>query len=304
MFTLVETAIGFAAIMLMLSLLVKSLTSLIKNHVDYYSTHFEAELRALIRQVAGKTWQQIKQKKGFQDIDLRKIGDDFLTEDNMKTLLGVKGQAQLDLLKMRLDLMKKNIKYTFGKRSKNLSLLAGMGLCMALNINAFTLWDKLYRDGDLRAKLSSEEFLQGLEADYKQSFGEVVAENDGSAPGDPAPGEAAEEESATVETATDGSENEGSAGQTEDQRQAQRAALDKEWRAFQERLGVVEKEIGFGMGAIWQTPSEELTWRVLLYELLGSFLTGVLVSIGAPYWHDALRAFISMRSGKAPSGAG
>src|SRR3979490_366496 len=37
MLSLIETLTGFAAIMLMLSLLVKTVTSVIKNHWDYYS---------------------------------------------------------------------------------------------------------------------------------------------------------------------------------------------------------------------------------------------------------------------------
>jgi hypothetical protein len=48
MFPLIETMIGFSAIMLLLSLLVKALASVIKNHVDYYSQNFEAEVERLI----------------------------------------------------------------------------------------------------------------------------------------------------------------------------------------------------------------------------------------------------------------
>ncbi len=36
--------------------------------------------------------------------------------------------------------------------------------------------------------------------------------------------------------------------------------------------------------------------EILIYEFLGSLLTGILVSIGAPYWHDVLQALSSLRS--------
>ena len=32
------------------------------------------------------------------------------------------------------------------------------------------------------------------------------------------------------------------------------------------------------------------------YEFLGSLLTGILLSIGAPYWHDLLRALGNLRN--------
>jgi hypothetical protein len=36
--------------------------------------------------------------------------------------------------------------------------------------------------------------------------------------------------------------------------------------------------------------------EILIYEFLGSLPTGILVSIGASYWHDILRALSSLRS--------
>jgi hypothetical protein len=35
---------------------------------------------------------------------------------------------------------------------------------------------------------------------------------------------------------------------------------------------------------------------IVTYEFFGSLLTGILVSIGAPYWHDLLQALSSLRS--------
>jgi hypothetical protein len=36
--------------------------------------------------------------------------------------------------------------------------------------------------------------------------------------------------------------------------------------------------------------------EILVYEFFGSLLTGIIVSIGAPYWHDILQALSSLRS--------
>jgi hypothetical protein len=38
---------------------------------------------------------------------------------------------------------------------------------------------------------------------------------------------------------------------------------------------------------------------ILIYEFFGSLLTGIIVSIGAPYWHDFLQALVALRPGKA-----
>jgi hypothetical protein len=59
MLSLIETLTGFAAIMLMLSLLVKTLTSVIKNQLDYYSDNLEHEVKRLVLQTTGKTWDAI-----------------------------------------------------------------------------------------------------------------------------------------------------------------------------------------------------------------------------------------------------
>src|SRR5260370_13985156 len=55
MLSLIETLTGFAAIMLMLNLLVKTLTSLIKNHGDYYSDNLKHELQPLALETTDKT---------------------------------------------------------------------------------------------------------------------------------------------------------------------------------------------------------------------------------------------------------
>ena len=58
----------------------------------------------------------------------------------------------------------------------------------------------------------------------------------------------------------------------------------------------------FGVGRIWTGAVKGLSG--LLYEFLGSLLTGILVSIGAPYWHDLLRALTALWQAKKAKGNG
>jgi hypothetical protein len=61
------------------------------------------------------------------------------------------------------------------------------------------------------------------------------------------------------------------------------------------------------VGRIWQTKAaqgdsndaQRTPFQNLVYEFFGSLLTGILVSIGAPYWHDILQALSSLRPDKA-----
>ena len=60
-------------------------------------------------------------------------------------------------------------------------------------------------------------------------------------------------------------------------------------------------DVQFGVGRIWHTTSANgkpapVTPQVFFYEFFGSLLTGILISIGAPYWHDLLTALSNLRS--------
>src|SRR5712664_4439259 len=59
MLSLIETLTGFAAIMLMLSLLVKTLTSVMKNCLDYYSDNLKHEVQRLALETTGKAWDDV-----------------------------------------------------------------------------------------------------------------------------------------------------------------------------------------------------------------------------------------------------
>jgi hypothetical protein len=263
MFILLETAIGFAAIMLLLSLLVKSMTSLVKNHIDYYATNFEAEFKEMVFRVRGKKWNDIKNKLGYGDLNFKLLGEEFLTKENLTQVLDIDKDAMKEKLRVRLQICKDNVRNTFAKRSKNLSLLLGMILCLGLNINAFTIWNSLYKDGNLRAKFSSEEYVtQALEKSEASAKAEQEAEQAWAA------------------------------AQTEEKKKQ----LEKAREEASEDLAAIQGEVAFGMGKIWSAP--DLGWWGMLFELMGSLLTGILVSIGAPYWHDLLRSLSNLRKPK------
>ena len=137
MFILLETAIGFTVIMLILSLLVKSMTSLVKNHIDYYTANFETEFKEMAYRVLGKPWDTIKTNLGYSDLNFKQLGEEFLTEANLREVLSVKTDAMKEKLRVRLQICKDNVRNTFAKRSKNLSLFLGLVLCLGLNIKLF-----------------------------------------------------------------------------------------------------------------------------------------------------------------------
>src|SRR5260370_6107444 len=164
MLSLIETLTGFAAIMLMLSLLVKTLTSVIKNQWDYYSDNLEHEVKRLVLQTTGKTWDAIlanpatppQVKSIAKDIHWERPGEEFLTPAHLSWFLKeLDANARVNDLEARLKIHMTNVKYTFQIRMKNLAMAAGRGLCLLWNINAFTTWKSLYTDHQLSPTFSS-----------------------------------------------------------------------------------------------------------------------------------------------------
>lgn len=65
---------------------------------------------------------------------------------------------------------------------------------------------------------------------------------------------------------------------------------------MKDSVGGFLSDVSLGVGRVWrETPSDLAPWG-FFYEFLGSLLTGILVSIGAPYWHDLLRALANLRN--------
>lgn len=258
---LIETIIGFAVIMLLLSFLVKSMASVVKNHIDYYSENLKGELDRLLRGTINMGLTAAKARfPGLGRVEWRRLGEEYLNRENIEWLLRELGAttAALQNLEGRLEVHRANLRYAFAKRTNNMALALGLALCLLLNINAFTIWDTLYRDQDVRAKFSSAEYVDSAMKLEKQYEAEIK--------------KAKEKEK-------------------QEELRKRREAVAKQIRHFR-------GEVTFGVGRIWnEAPKDWWPW-FFLYEFLGSLLTGILVSLGAPYWQDLLKGLISLRAGK------
>jgi hypothetical protein len=268
MFSLLEAIIGFAVIMLMLSLLVKSFTSILKNHIDYYTKNLEMEVKRFISGTLEKANVSVDEKSSnlLSSLNWQRLGEEYLTKENMQWLLtqmGVsKDKLDLESLQSRLEVHKANIRYAFEKRTKNIALSVGLALCLFMNINAFSIWERLYSDQQLRAKFSSQDYVQS-----------VIKKID-------------EEDNNPSNSDADPSEVEAN---------EKKARLAARREKIREKFYHFRGEVNFGVGKIY---SQKLDGIGFLYEFFGSLLTGILVSIGAPYWHDILRLFTNMRKRK------
>jgi hypothetical protein len=269
MLSLIETLTGFAAIMLMLSLLVKTLTSVIKNQADYYSDNLRHEVQRLALETTGKTWDALMQNPNTPDcarnIHWERLGDEFLTPAYMGWFLKQLDQnARVFDLDTRLKIHVANVKYAFQMRMKNLALAIGLGLCLFGNINAFTIWKSLYTDEQLRATFS------GAYADKATTLANAQA-----------------------------------AQSTDPNKKPTQDELDSQIKSLQKNMRSFLTDVSFGVGRVWRTNAqneagnEKHSAEFFLYEFLGSLLTGILISIGAPYWHDVLQALAALRPDKA-----
>jgi hypothetical protein len=271
MFPLLETAIGFVAVMLTLSLLVKSLTSLIKDHFDFYSDNIRYEINCLFCDTIGQTFDDLRQDPTavqrapfLANTDWRRVGDEFFNRQNVEWMLTRLGAAPADLqdLDGRLTYYLGRAKYAFDTRMKTLSLAAGLALCLLLDVNAVRIWHTLYTNSQLRTFFESEYATQALLAAGNQSA--------------PQP-----ESAPNPQTAAD---------------------LAAARAAFAQSVTNFVSDVSFGVGRIWQKggsggqPSEAIdTLPKFLAELLGALFTGLLVSVGAPYWHDLLKSLSALR---------
>lgn len=304
MFPLIETIIGFCAIMLILSLLVKSLASVVKNHVDFYARNLEDEVSKLVKGTLGQTWEDLrkntnvsKEAPWVNDIRWERLGEEYLTEENMRWVLEKLSKAvrspiliddALENLKERLEVHKANIRFLFEKRMKNITLMVGLVLCLGLNINAFTIWQTLYTRQELRSVFSGP-YAENALVLFEES-------QEGS--------EAARPPSPPVESGAP-------ANKSEEKRQKEKEKLEKRKKEVVAQVQRFTQDVSFGVGKIWaeQFVEKDSTGKpnskdgqsqseLLLFEFFGSLLTGILVSIGAPYWHDLLRALTNLRQPK------
>src|SRR5690348_2479930 len=224
--SLIETITGFAAIMLMLSLLVKTLTSVIKNQWDYYSDNLRHEVQRLALETTGKTWDMLltsaSTPEWVKNIQWERLGDEFLTPAYMSWFLKQLDQnARVFDLESRLKIHIANVKYAFEMRMKNLALALGLGLCLLANINAFTIWKALYTDEQLRATFS------GAYADKASAL---------------ANGSAKEQTQANNQ-----------------EKPLDKAQLDKQMQDFQTNMRSFLADVSFGVGRIWRASPQSTT---------------------------------------------
>lgn len=327
MLTLIDTVTGFIAIMLVLSMIVKSLTSLIKNHVDFYSRNLKHEVDRLALAVLGKTWDQsvaaletnpatARDAAWFKGVNWERLGDEFLTKDYMEWALTKLGAqpGSLDHLQDRLQVHLSKLSYAFGTRMKNLALLVGLALCLGLDINSFAIWQSLYADQQLRTTFATtyaKAALQSAERNKSQPQAEsagaaTTAQNPPQAQtGQPGANPASTGQQGEEATRSGGGHR--ASNPTEEQ-----SKLDQDTRDFMGRLAAFEKDVSFGIGRVWSAKAwneerEKLAKEGAEFgglnklefgamELAGSLMTGVMISIGAAYWHDLLRTLTSFRS--------
>lgn len=262
MFLLIETIVGFSVIMLMLSFLVKSLTSVVKNHINYYAENLKTEVEHFLRETLDQSFDKIEELTGkdkkpvLAKVPWRRLGEEYLNVENMKELLKkVTGPGEYENLEARVKKHQANLKYAFDVRMKNLSLACGLGLCLLLNVNAFTIWKTLYTDSQTRAKFASTAYVDNVLE--KDRILEVQVK-------------AASEDS------------------------LKRKDLEEQRENLKQEIASFRGDVNFGIGAVWKDNTEGGKSN-FLFEFLGSLLTGILVSIGAPYWHDILRTLSKIR---------
>lgn len=76
---------------------------------------------------------------------------------------------------------------------------------------------------------------------------------------------------------------------------ANKGDIEKLSRAFRGSMETFLADVNFGVGRVWRQGNPPIGGGPFLYEFLGSLMTGILVSVGAPYWHDLLRTLSNLR---------
>jgi hypothetical protein len=298
MIPLLDTVIGFATVMLMLSLLVKCLTSLLKNQMDFYTKNLQHEVDRLVKGTLGVGWRAAiarlpagTDKSWFEGIDWERLGEEFLTKDHMEWVLGKLGASPAALagLEGRLAVHVANLQYAFETRIKNLALAVGLALCLGLNINGLTIWQTLHSDQQLRTTFATT-YAQSTLASAEAAPAQGGGQSSEAPPAGTSPLPSTE----SAHTAPPSAQPEKSHGNEA----IQRERLNADTQAFMKRLADFQKNVNFGIGQIWTADSAQLSegaaWKFFAFQFLGSFMTAVLISIGAAYWHDLLQMLTSL----------
>ena len=325
MIQLIDTAIGFVAIMAVLSLLVKSLTSLIKSYYDYYSANLHFEVNSLIQGILGKTLDEFADSgpkfAWLKDVNWKSLGEEILGMEKIKLLLKHLDstiEVKDNELQARIDLHLANLKYGFERRMKNLALACGLSLCLLCDINSVTIWKTLYGDQQLRTTFATQYAQHAMNLIDQKAAGDP-SKTDASTSTSPVAQSpatsksAAEKSASTAVVPTDAPHADRVVDATASERKENSHALPlkdlpfkEKTRQFHDDIEAFFADVSFGVGRIWQEsrpdnprpgPDPASHWLACLYEFLGALLTGILISVGAPYWHDLLRTLSEMRQG-------
>src|SRR2546425_692969 len=246
MLSLIETITGFAAIMLMLSLLVKTLTSVIKNQWDYYSDNLKHEVQRLAFETTGKAWDALIKNSKVGDLHWERLGDELLNSTYMAWFLKQLDQtAIVSDLDSRLKIHVANVKYAFQMRMKNLALAVGVGLCLLCNINAFTIWKSLYTDGQLRATFANSY------ADKATKLAEAQARGTSQ--------ETAANQANQASQATQGNQTDKVAPANDSNTKIEKNQLDAQMKDFRQNMQGFLTDVSFGVGRIWREECLRLT---------------------------------------------
>jgi len=193
-------------------------------------------------------------------------------------------------IESRLKIHIANVKYTFQMRMKNLALAVGLALCLLCNINAFTIWKSLYTDQQLRATFANSY------ADKATALAKAQAEASPPKPGQ----EATDAQIKTFQTGMRGFLTDVSFGVGRIWREeCLKLGDENKLRCQEEKRKKTPAPAEAVLGLVQDKKDTQSTLELLFYEFFGSLLTGILVSIGAPYWHDILQALSSLRPDKA-----
>ena len=115
----------------------------------------------------------------MREIQWKRVTEEFLTKENMVWWLKqahIKPEKLTGIqegIEKRLEVHRKNLQFAFAQRTSYIALAMGLALCLFMNINAFTIWDTLYRDQSVRAKLASPESVKAAQDMKKEVEGKL-----------------------------------------------------------------------------------------------------------------------------------
>ncbi len=259
MFVLIDTAIGFIVVILVLGLAIKGITSLFTNMVGSSAWLEKARVLGLLNQLdndKGGPRQGILPDDRLAQMKIAAKDGNLSMNSLLRQAQARQGRERVpESVVGQVRDSHEQFRDQLETTNKNLALALALTLCLLLNVNCLSIWRSLYADANLRAQFSAPQMVQ------------TVGGGD----------QARAEQAGTPAKAN------------QDQVQAS-LALAKQ---AQEHLDWLGKNVPFAMGKIWT--GQVSGFGELLYEFLGSLLSAVLASVGAPYLHDMLRLLTAMR---------